>query len=330
MIEREEIEKILAIAGSVKAVVVGDTMLDRYIYGTVDRISPEAPVPIVRHRHTETKAGGAANVALNLAAWGCHTTLIGLAGVDQHQHTLKGILQDQGIHHFLVESPDRPTTVKTRVVASAHHLLRIDDESSDYLTGFPEQSALDAVEERLSKETIDLLILQDYNKGFLTQAMISLLIEIGKAKNAFIAIDPKEKNFFSYSKVDLLKPNLREAGLAANRGLKASDLSELAKSWRSEQHIETVAITLGGDGVFLQNASGESHVQPERAIDVVDVCGAGDAVVCSLAISLMQGLNLQKSGSLANLTGAYVCSHSGVVSVDPVAIMNWLKAEMSS
>ncbi len=330
MIDREEIEKILAFAGGIKAVVVGDTMLDQYIYGTVDRISPEAPVPIVRHHHTETKAGGAANVALNLAAWGCHTTLIGLTGADRHQQTLKGILQDHGIHHCLVESTDRPTTIKTRVVAAAHHLLRIDEESSEYLSGISEQSVLDAVEQRLSKETIDLLILQDYNKGFLTPAMISMLIEIGKAKNAFIAVDPKERNFFTYRNFDLLKPNLREAGQAANRGLKVSDLSDLAKTWRNDQNIEHVAITLGSEGVFLQNNSGETQVKPDRSIDVVDVCGAGDAVVCSLAISLMGGLDLQKTGSLANLTGAYVCSHSGVVSVDPVAIMNWLKAEMSS
>ena len=320
MIEREEIEKNMDFAGSIRAVVVGDTMIDRYIYGTVDRISPEAPVPILRHHYTEMKAGGAANVALNLAAWGCQTTLVGLTGIDRHQETLRKILQDQAINHFLVESTDRPTTIKTRVVASAHHLLRIDEESSDYLSGISEQSVLDAVEHRLSNETIDLLILQDYNKGFLTTAMINMLIEIGKSKNAFIAVDPKERNFFTYRDLDLLKPNLREAGQAANRGLKVSDLPELARSWRSSQNIENIAITLGSEGVFLQNGTCETQVRPDRAIDVVDVCGAGDAVICALALSRISGLEIKKCGELANLTGAYVCSHSGVVAIDPVAL----------
>ncbi|MDQ3017412.1 MAG: bifunctional ADP-heptose synthase [Bacteroidota bacterium] len=325
MISKEEIKQVRKKAGTIKAVVIGDTMLDRYIYGSVDRISPEAPVPVLSHKSTVTKAGGAANVAMNLAAWGCQTTLFGLTGKDSHLAVLKALLNEKSIRHHLVESDDRPTTIKTRVVASTHHLLRIDEESSVYLNGFHEQAALTYVENQLSGENIDLIILQDYNKGFLTPSMIRLIIDIGRAKKAFIAVDPKEKNFLDFTDINLLKPNLREASQAAKRGLGVSDLSSVADEWRINQRIDTVAITLGGHGIFLENQQGVVHVVPEKSIDVVDVCGAGDAVVCSLALSLMTGLNLEKTGFLGNLSGAYVCSHSGVVSVDPLAIMEELR-----
>lgn len=324
MITREEIQAVREKARGLKALVIGDAMLDQYIYGTVDRISPEAPVPIVSHKYTEIKAGGAANVALNLAAWGCQTSLIGMAGGDSNAKVLADLVERQHIRHHLYHSLNRPTTVKTRVVASSHHLLRIDEESTDYLAGEEETKVLDHIQAFLRSEKPDLIILEDYNKGLLTSEIIGSVIGYGQKNGVFIAVDPKEKNFFDYSGVNLFKPNLREAGQAARRHLDTGDLSKLCLEWLKRMSISTIAITLGAQGIFLQQESGGIHVLPERPIDVIDVCGAGDAVICSLALCSMSGLALPTCGSLANLTGAYVCSHSGVVSVEIEDIYQWI------
>lgn len=324
MISSNEIGLARKKSAGIKALVIGDAMIDRYIQGTVERISPEAPVPILSHRHTEIKAGGAANVALNLAAWGCQTTLIGLTGYDPGSDQLAGLLEKHNIQHHFFKSDQRPTTVKTRVVASSHHLLRIDEESIDYLDGDEEQRAMNHITQYIKIAKPDLILLEDYNKGFLSEKIIASIIGIGRELGVFIAVDPKEKNFFLYRGVDLFKPNLREAGQAAHQNLGIDDLSELCTKWRNSMTINTIAITLGAQGIYLQNAEGGIHVKTERSIDVVDVCGAGDAVICALSIGMMSGLDLQSSGSLGNLTGAYVCSHSGVVTVNVDEINQWI------
>ncbi len=324
MITAKEISLVSDKAKSVKALVIGDAMLDRYIYGIVERISPEAPVPVLSHQHTEIKAGGSANVALNLAAWGCKTTLIGLTGDDANANVLASLLEESQINHHLFRSKLRPTTIKTRVVASSHHLLRIDEESVDYLKDEEEEAAWNHIADFIKSEKPDLIILEDYNKGFLTAKIISGIIGIARDHGVFIGVDPKDKNFFQYVGVDLFKPNLREASQAAHQQLGEGDLGELSTDWRKRMNISTIAITLGAMGVFLQDNSDEIHVRPERSIDVIDVCGAGDAVICSLALGMMSGLELRALGSLANLTGAYVCSHSGVVTVDVGAIYQWI------
>jgi rfaE bifunctional protein kinase chain/domain len=324
MISTEQLRRVREKAKHTRAMVIGDAMLDKYIYGVVDRISPEAPVPVLAHKHTETKAGGSANVAMNLSAWGCKTSLVGLTGNDLNADLLATILDLHNIHHRLFRSQARPTTVKTRVVASSHHLLRIDEESTAYLQGQEENEVMAHILAAIEADAPDLIILEDYNKGFLTEKIISAIIGSGKGKGVFIAVDPKEKNFFSYKGANLFKPNLREAGQAAHRHLGHDDLGEQSSKWRSSMDIGTLAITLGSKGIFLQNGKESVLISPEKAIDVVDVCGAGDAVICALALGQMSGLNLTDCGSLANLTGAYVCTHSGVVSVDVEAIQRWI------
>jgi rfaE bifunctional protein kinase chain/domain len=324
MITKEELLRVRAKAKSLKAMVIGDVMLDRYIYGSVDRISPEAPVPILSHQSSEVKAGGAANVALNLASWGCKTYLAGLVGKDNNAGVLRVLLEQNHIMSHLVESKDRPTTIKTRVVASSHHLLRIDEESTKYLNGTEEDNSIRDIMIFLEKVKPDLVILQDYNKGLLTENLIREITGFCNTHSIYLSIDPKELNFLHYHDANLFKPNLREAGAAAKRALGVSDLTDLAKAWRSKMKIGTIAVTLGSQGIFLQDSDHEYHVSPGHSVDVVDVCGAGDAVICSLSLGLMSGLDLQKSGDLANLTGAYVCSHSGVVATNPDDIINWL------
>lgn len=324
MITKDDWKQVKQKAEGLRAVVIGDVMLDKYVFGTVDRISPEAPVPIVNLHHTDVKAGGAANVAANLAAWGCDTSLIGLVGKDAHANVLASLLANQHISHGWITSENRPTTVKTRVVASSHHLLRIDEESSEYLSGDEETNAIEKVKSYLQQFQPQLLIIEDYNKGLLTEKMITTILAYCHDHKVYVAVDPKEKNFFSYTSANLFKPNLREASEARHQSLQMENLEGVCHDWQQTQHFETVAITLGSKGIFIKDGSPGQWVKPEKAIDVVDVCGAGDAVICALALGLSSGLNAEKSGSLGNLAGAYVCSHSGVVAVNPEEIYHWI------
>lgn len=324
MISRSEIDQVIKKAANLKALVIGDVMLDQYIHGQVDRISPEAPVPVLSHLHTEFKAGGAANVALNLAAWGCRTTLVGMTGLDENAKVLSNLLDKQGILHQFYSSGKRPTTVKTRVVASSHHLLRIDHEVNEYLDHDEEKAVENLILAILQSDTPDLIIMEDYNKGLLTPDLIRFIIQEGKKRGAFIAVDPKDKHFFTYTHVDLFKPNLREASQAAHQHLQPIDLEALSTKWRNEMNINTIAITLGGNGVFLQTPDESRLIPPGKSIDVMDVCGAGDAVICALALGQMSGLSADACGGLGNATGGYVCSHSGVVVMDVDLIYQWI------
>jgi D-glycero-beta-D-manno-heptose-7-phosphate kinase len=324
MITKEELKMVLQQAEGLSAVVIGDVMMDKYVYGSVERISPEAPVPIVNLHHTDIKAGGAANVAVNLAAWGCKTALIGIVGKDENAKILTSLLDQKNIQQGWIISPDRPTTVKTRIVASSHHLLRIDEESSAYLTGEEEKIAIENIHSHLLRFNPQLVIIEDYNKGLLTEKVIASILEYCRMHKVYVAVDPKEKNFFSYHSANLFKPNLREASEAQHQSLRVEDLEGVCREWQKNQDIGTVAITLGSQGVFIQDHLGGHHVKPDRSIDVVDVCGAGDAVICALALGLSTGLNAEKSGSLGNLAGAYVCSHSGVVAVNVDEIYQWI------
>jgi rfaE bifunctional protein kinase chain/domain len=263
-------------------------------------------------------------VAINLQAWGCKTGIIGIVGVDDNAKELSSLLNEKNITHFWIEMGDRPTTVKTRVVASSHHLLRIDEESNQYITGAEEDRALDSILQSIDTFDPQLIILEDYNKGLLTEKIIEGIIKHTRSKDIFISVDPKEINFFTYRNVNLFKPNLREASHAFHSPIQPDTLPVVSSQWRKDNAFETLAITLGGNGVFLQNGQGGVQVTPDRAIDVIDVCGAGDAVVCAISLGLMAGLDLQKAGSLANLSGAYVCSHSGVVAVNVDAIYQWI------
>ncbi|HJW27964.1 MAG TPA: PfkB family carbohydrate kinase, partial [Saprospiraceae bacterium] len=186
MITREELNQVRQKAVAIRAMVIGDVMLDQYIFGAVNRISPEAPVPVVNLQRTDMKAGGAANVAVNLAAWGCQTALIGLVGKDKDAERLTDLMKEKSIQPFWIESSSRPTTVKTRVVAATHHLLRIDQESADYLQGEEEKIALQKIEQTLQEFKPDLIILEDYNKGLLTDRIISSILKYGRDHKVFL------------------------------------------------------------------------------------------------------------------------------------------------
>ena len=298
--------------------VLGDVMLDRYIHGTVERVSPEAPVPVLHWRTTENRLGGAANVALNIKRLGSRVSIGGVTGNDKSAITLREMLDKEGItRHLLATSETIPTIVKTRVLGGHQHLLRIDEEEpyevEDHVfTGFM-SGLLDLWE----RDRFDAIVLQDYNKGFLSGNLIHAVMEFAHQRSIPVAVDPKDENFFSFTGATIFKPNLRELKAQVPFPVNISDdsLIRATEYLRERLHCLVAAITLSEHGIFISTDS-ESARYPTKAQTVVDVCGAGDAVISVLTLGFLMGLPLSVMADLANTAGGVVCEHVGVCPVD--------------
>jgi rfaE bifunctional protein kinase chain/domain len=298
--------------------VIGDVMIDRYLDGRVDRISPEAPVPVMLLGKEENRLGGAANVALNLRALGAEVMLAGALGQDDNTTHFRQLLVENAISgELLLEDPSRPTTVKTRLVAQGQQLLRVDREETHPISEAIVAQLLAAVETALESKTIDLVLLQDYNKGILTEALIAGVIDLCEQHQVLSAVDPKKENFWSYRGVSLFKPNLREIQAQCD----FSVLPQLDSLDRAARHIfekteaKNVMITLSEHGIYVHDGT-QSAIFPTHARDVADVSGAGDTVISVAACALAAGMPLGEIARLANLAGAQVIAKSGVVAVD--------------
>lgn len=298
--------------------VIGDLMLDRYLWGSVSRISPEAPVPVVDVSRSENRPGGAANVALNLKAMGANVTLAGVLGNDDEGEKLRKLLMDQGFNTDMVLSlSDRVTTTKTRVIGNRQQMLRVDSEQRDTLSPETNQEFLELAVSKL--EDIDVLIFEDYDKGVLSPYLIQELIKICVQKQIPTIVDPKFKNFFAYQGCTLFKPNLKELNDGLGLLTKKDDLQGLAEAARQLQikmpHQNTL-ITLSENGVLAINPAGEFFHIPAHFRKITDVSGAGDTVVALMGLALGLGLPLPTAAAIANLGGGLVCEEVGVIPVD--------------
>ncbi|MEL7221884.1 MAG: PfkB family carbohydrate kinase [Bacteroidota bacterium] len=298
--------------------IIGDVMIDRYLEGDVDRISPEAPVPVVHLKSEDNRLGGAANVALNIAAMGATPLLFSVVGKDENGELLKRLLPQSGIaNDHLLAVAQRQTTVKTRVLAQNQHLLRVDREDKNPLAPKEASALLDKLNKQLNSETIHLILFQDYNKGVLTPWLIDSIIGIAQEKGIPTAVDPKNKNFWAYKGVTLFKPNLREI----QQQLEEQLSPELASMNFAAQYIQKrlnntyTMITLSEKGLFLKSPD-YTEIIPTQARSIADVCGAGDTVISVAALALALGLDLTTIAHLANLAGGQVCEKVGVVPVD--------------
>ncbi|MEM9916621.1 MAG: bifunctional ADP-heptose synthase [Bacteroidota bacterium] len=313
-----DLKKLLDDAAKLRILVVGDAMLDRYLYGRVDRVSPEAPVPVVDLQREEVRLGGAANVALNLQALGAKPYLCSVIGQDVMGAQFMQLMQSQGMYQSgIVQSTERQTTVKSRVIAQSQHLLRIDREQRNPLKAEEEEALLQTVRRLMDEATVDLLIFQDYNKGVLYKRLIETLLAEAQTRHIKTIVDPKFDHFFDYKKVDLFKPNLREVSQALGWQVAAEpdSLRRAAQSLRERLGQEQTLITLSEKGVFVENEA-EAFIVPTQARNIADVCGAGDTVVSMAALGLGLGLNIRTIALLSNLAGGQVCEKVGVVSVD--------------
>ena len=289
--------------------VIGDIILDAYIYGKVDRISEEAPVPIVAINNKNFKPGGAANVALNLIGLGANVTLIGVAGNDSESQNLRQCFTGiKGINNQIIDCEDRPTSIKTRVIANGRQIARLDSEVVEKISNQYMKKVMERFDENCNN--VDGIIIEDYNKGLLTKELIEYIVKYSKNKNIPVYVDPKYDNYGSYKGVRLFKPNLMEY----NSIVKDKSFGNLPGSgfvFKEHMDSEILLLTLGSDGMSLYY-DGKNHNIPTKARKVFDVSGAGDTVIATFAINDLCGLDPLNSSLISNLAAGRVCEEIGV------------------
>lgn len=303
---------------SLNVLVIGDVMLDRYLTGSVSRISPEAPVPVVQLKHTDNRLGGAANVALNIRALGATPFLCSVVGDDDNGRLFAGLLPENQLPaEGIVVSSERITTVKTRVIAQNQHLLRLDREVEYELSEKEAAQLIDRVRMLLNKYKIDVILFQDYNKGVLSPPVIHAVLDEAKQHGIPTAVDPKNKNFWTFKGVDLFKPNLKEIQQQVDFVVKTEpeSLAKTADFIHSKLQNNKTLITLSDKGVFMKSQSGQL-LAPTQPRTIADVCGAGDTVISIAALCLALNVEMRDMALLANLAGGQVCEKVGVVPVD--------------
>lgn len=299
--------------GQLKVLVVGDLMLDRYIFGEVDRISPEAPVPVLRHARRSERAGGAANVAMNLAGLGCQTFLAGFWGDDAERQELAGFLEREKIDTTGVVTTAQPTISKTRILARTQQMLRLDIESRERLSEADHARLREAAVALTEK--VHAVVLSDYAKGALTRELTEAVIRAARRAGIPVLADPKSPDFSKYSGATMVCPNLHE--LAQATGVAQNELDALLEAGehqRVEHELEYLTVTMSEKGIRVLSREGSYH-SPARAREVFDVSGAGDTVIATLAACLAAGVKLQTAVELANLAAGIVVGKVGTVPV---------------
>ncbi|MFN0201884.1 MAG: D-glycero-beta-D-manno-heptose-7-phosphate kinase [Bacteroidia bacterium] len=305
-------------AKTLNILIIGDMMLDHYVFGKVERISPEAPVPIVQVEKEEYRLGGAANVALNLATLGAKVSICSVIGGDKEGENLTHLLRLGKIQtHFLLTSSYRKTTVKTRIIARQQQVLRIDKEDIQVIN--QEENSLilaNLTEDSLQKYQV--IIFEDYDKGLITKELIQPIMALAQKLKIPVLVDPKHRNFFSYENSFLFKPNLKEIETALGVSLNRQNFEELKDAIRllreKMPHTHTL-LTLSEKGMIWADEGLNITHFPTKAREILDVSGAGDTVIAVAALTIAAQIPLYQAFELANLAGGMVCEHVGVVPV---------------
>lgn len=311
------INELLKNVTAKRIAVVGDVMIDRYIWGNVHRISPEAPVPVVEVESESSRLGGAANVANNITSLGARSLLIGVVGNDVSGKEFCSILEQQKTpSEGIVIDPSRPTTVKTRVIAHQQHVVRIDSEEKKDVDASIQTKIMQVLENNIA--SIDGIIIEDYNKGVVTKELIRTIIELANKHSKIITIDPKFNHFFDYRNVTVFKPNKKETEEALGRKLKSEeDVIAAGKSLLEKLHAENVLLTRSEKGMSLFERNGAVTHIPTFARTVADVSGAGDTVIATLTTMLASGAAIGEAALLANIAGGIVCGEVGIIPIEP-------------
>jgi len=314
-----DFDKLFSDISKMKVAVIGDVMLDTYWWGNVERISPEAPVPIVALDKREKRIGGAGNVALNVRALGTKVALISILGDDEDGVQLKQLLLDNNIDtRFILESKKRITTNKIRIISRNQQMMRLDAEHTEDLDETDETKLQNQIEKYILSEKPNVVILEDYNKGILTQNIIENTIELCNKNNIPITVDPKRKNFFSYKNATLFKPNLHEAITGLNllaEKVSTELLTDIHARIKEKLNHNISLITLSENGIFYQE-NNKKDIIPSHRRNIADVSGAGDTViaVASLVYAATKDINLV--AKIANIAGGIVCEEVGTVPVN--------------
>lgn len=306
-----------------KALVVGDVMIDAYYFGKVERISPEAPVPVVAVEKKENRLGGAANVAMNLVALGAKPVVCTVIGNDKEGENLVELFQQHGVGTTgIVKSNDRVTTVKLRVISQATQMLRIDNEDTKAINDIESTELVSRIKQLL--DDADVLIFEDYDKGVLTKANIEQITAEAGKKNIPVVVDPKKRNFNHYHHADLFKPNLKEfkEGLKLDYDEEDRQGFETAvKSMMNSMHLKNAMITMSEKGVMITDGT-NFHYIPAHIRKIADVSGAGDTVISVAALCMALKMGIKQVAEIANLAGGLVCEEIGVVPIDSEKLCN--------
>jgi len=299
-----------------KIAVVGDLMLDRYIWGSVSRISPEAPVPVIDMETEQARLGGAANVARNIKSLGGEPLLVGVIGADTSGKQLYDIIRETGFSpEGVIVDPSRPTTVKTRVIAHSQHVVRLDREQRTEVSAAIQRKILDVL--RIQLNHLSGIIIEDYNKGVVVKNLIHQIIALANDAGKPVTVDPKFNNFFEYKSITVFKPNRKEAEEALGIRLQnEDDIQNAGKLLLERLQAKNVLLTLGERGMSLFESDGTSSHVPTKARNVADVSGAGDTVIASLTMSLVAGATIREAAAVANHAGGVVCGYVGIVPID--------------
>ena len=317
-----------------RVLIVGDVMIDSYMWGNVTRISPEAPVPVVSVTKREKRLGGAANVALNIEAMGATPIICSVLGNDDSSKDFQQIMYQNNMdRRGIVTSDNRMTTMKSRVIGNNMHIVRVDEESTHPLSGMEEDLLLDRIVRTVKALPIDAIIFQDYDKGCITPRIIEEVSALAQKKKILTTVDPKHRNFASFKNVGLFKPNLKELREGLNMEIDDSndesmmhDLLEASKLLHKRQNIDIVLITLSSKGMYACDFRGkepQTVLMPSCVHSVSDVSGAGDTVISVITLALAAGMELHDAVCCANIAGGLVCEQVGVVPID----LEKLKAE---
>ncbi len=318
-VEKLKVEEVFNKFSNIRALVVGDAMVDTYLWGTVDRISSEAPIPIVTVGRQENRIGGAANVSLNLQSLGATPVVVSMVGNDPKGDIFMQLLQKSGMTDIgILRSNRRQTTVKTRIMSGRQHVLRVDEETTELISDHEVQLVFDRIESLVEQQKFDLILFVDYDKGIITKTLIDKICQLAHSKGILIAVDPKKRNFNNYSRVDLFKPNFNEfkEGLGLSIGkTDFQSILEAADKFKQKKELGVIFITLSELGVIISNGTTQNHF-PAEIRDIADVSGAGDTVIAVASLCLAANMPTRMMAQLSNLAGGLVCEKSGVVPIE--------------
>jgi D-beta-D-heptose 7-phosphate kinase/D-beta-D-heptose 1-phosphate adenosyltransferase len=307
-----KINRLISKFDDVKILIIGDLILDEFVWGDTSRISPEAPVPVVLVERESLMPGGAANVANNVRALGAKAYLVGAIGRDEHGRRLEKILKDEGVDlEGVISDPNRPTTLKTRVVARHQQVVRIDREKISPLGETVNKDMIGYIKEKIKE--VDGVIIEDYGKGVVTPRLLKEMIPLAKRHNKIITVDPKEEHFSYYKGVTAITPNRKEAEAMA--GIKVYDdgsLNKLGKALLRRLKLKAAVITLGEHGMRVYERGGKITHIPTVAQEVFDVSGAGDTVIATFTVSLGAGAKMIEAAHISNFAGGIVVGKVGV------------------
>lgn len=323
-----DFDKLFERFNDIKVGVIGDVMLDTYWWGHVERISPEAPVPVVALDKKEFRIGGAGNVALNLGCLGATVHILSVIGRDTDGETLTDLFQANNIHtKYLVGSSSRITTSKTRIISRNQHMMRLDSEMDKDISAEDENRLLENLQKYIKEEKPQIIILEDYNKGVLTEGAIRKIISICRDNNVLTTVDPKRKNFFAYQGVDIFKPNLKEVKDGLNlllEDISLETLQDIHHKLSERLHHSISLITLSEKGVFYGTGT-EAKMIPSHIRNIADVSGAGDTVIAVGSLVFASTGDVRLMAQVANIAGGLVCEEVGTVAINKELLLEECK-----